>query len=89
MGAMLVWNENKIVNPSSADLACAKPNVTRVTHINPNVAHIAPDVAHMAHVSPHEVRETSVITPYVNNVMPVITPETPQENFFHPTQHTD
>ena len=45
------------------------------------MAHIAPDVAHVAHVSPHEARDTSVITPYVNNVMPAITPETPQEKF--------
>ena len=58
----------KIVNPSSADLAHAMPNVTHVANINPNVAHIAPDVTHVAHISPHEARETSVIAPYVNNV---------------------
>ena len=29
-GAMLGWNEDKIVNPSSADLAHAMPNVTHV-----------------------------------------------------------
>ena len=45
------------------------------------MAHVAPDVTHVAHVSPHEAREASVIAPYVNNVMPIITPETPQEKF--------
>ena len=80
-GAMSGWNEKKIVNPSSADLAHAMPNVTHVANINPNVAHVAPDVTHVAHVSPYEARETSVIAPYVNNVMPIITPETPQEKY--------
>ena len=80
-GAMSGWNEKKIVNPSSADLAHAMPNVTHVANINPNMAHVAPDVTHVAHVSPHEARETSVIAPYVNNVMPIITLETPQEKF--------
>ena len=37
-GAMSGWNEKKIVNPSSADLAHAMPNVTHVANINPNVA---------------------------------------------------
>ena len=75
------WNEKKLVNPSSADLAHTTPNVTHVAHINSIVAHIAPDVAQVAHVLPHEAQETSVLMPYVNNVMSVITPETPQEKF--------
>ena len=70
-GAMSGWNEKRIVNQSSADLAHAMPNVTHISNINPNVAHVAP----------HEARETSVIAPYVNNVMPIVTPETPQEKF--------
>ena len=56
-GAMSGWNEKNIVNPSSADLAHAMPNVTHVANINPNVAHVAPealDVTYVAHVSPHE-----------------------------------
>ena len=43
-GAMSGWNEKRIVNPSSADLAHAMPNVTHDANINPNVAHIAPYV---------------------------------------------
>ena len=57
------------------------PNVTHVTNINPNVAHVAPDVTQVAHLSPHEAQETLVISPYVNNIMLIITPETPQEKF--------
>ena len=67
-GAMSGWNENKILNPSSADLAHETPNGTHIIHINSNVTHAAPDVAHMAHVSPHVAQETSFITSYVNNV---------------------
>ena len=66
-GAMSSWNEKKIINPSSADLAHAMPNVTHVANISPNMA--------------HKARETSVIGPYVNSVMPIVTPETPQEKF--------
>ena len=57
MGAMSGWNEKKIVNPSSTDLAHATPNVTHVAHINPNMVDVAPDVAH---VSPHKAQQTSV-----------------------------
>ena len=72
------FRRHKIVNPSSADLVHTMPNVKAQVAHNPNVAHVAPDVAHVAHVSPHEAQ---VITSYVNNVMPVITPKTPQEKF--------
>ena len=58
------------------------PNVTHIAHINPNVAQVAPDVTHMTDVTSHLAKETSVITPCVNNVMSVITLETPPEKVF-------
>ena len=56
-GAMSGWNEKKIVNPSSADLAHAMPNVTHIANINPNVAHVASDVTRGTCITPRSTRD--------------------------------
>ena len=85
-GAMSGWNEKRIVNPSSADLAHAMPNVTCVSNINPNVAHIAPDVTHVAIVTPETPQETFLSSEALHGLRQIYLPRlkvsSKQENAF-------
>ena len=85
-GAMSGWNEKRIVNPSSADLAHAMPNVTRVSNINPNVAHIAPDVTHVPIVTPDTPQEKFLSSEALHGLRQIYLPRlkvsSKQENAF-------